>query len=368
VVLLVADANDAPGALRPPARLAGAAHGTFDRRELVLVHRDTIDRPRQTRRWLEALKVDAWHHVRLGRPGDIARVARFLTGRAVALALAGGGARGFVHLGALRALRELGIPVDLVCGTSIGSMIGGLVALGHDDESASELIRRWLVDRSPLDFRLPLLSLARGRNFDQLTEAMFGDADAEDAWSRYFCVSCSVTRATAVVHRTGPLRNVVRASCALPGVLPPVEINGELLVDGVFLNNLPAEEAQREAGRTIAVNVLPPQGGEAWAKLARDDGPLRQVARMLHPKAQVRMPPILQLVLQGIFLGPMQSSARIARSVDVFIEPPVGNYWFLDFQPFEEIRRLGYETARRELEAWLERPGAASERIAVAGA
>jgi predicted acylesterase/phospholipase RssA len=144
------------------------------------------------------------------------------------------------------------------------------------------------------------------------------------------------------------------ASSALPGIVPPVELDGDLLVDGVFLDNLPAELAQRDGGgRTIAVNVLPPGGGAKWAALARDDGLLRQAARLLHPRAEVRLPPILQLALQGIFLGPLNAAARIAKSVDVFIEPPVGEFWFLDFGAFDAIEAAGYRAARPQLEAWV---------------
>jgi predicted acylesterase/phospholipase RssA len=356
VILLVADAREAPGRQPLPARLAGSPEGRFDRRELVLVHPDESRSPSGASRWLDAVAVQGWHHVRLGARDDVARLARFVRGRAVALALAGGGARGYAHLGVLRALREARVPVDLVCGTSIGAIVSALYAMGHDDEQIVDEIRRGFVDRSPIDYGIPLLSLARGRRFDGILERAFGDRRAEDTWRRWFCVSCSLSRRAAVAHHRGPLTQAVRASCALPGVLPPAVVDGDVHVDGVFLDNLPAELAAREAGGpVIAVNVLPPSGSAAWEGFTKGSGLLAHAARMLDPGAAGRLPPILQVGLEGIFLGTMQASERIRKSADVFIEPPVGDVWFLDFAKFEPVIRAGYDTARRELARWTDR-------------
>ena len=91
---------------------------------LVLVHPHDTERPFGTSRWLDQCDADSVFHVRTGHQGDMARLVRILSGRAVGLVLGGGGARGFAHLGVLRALEELGIPVDMIGGTSIGAPIG----------------------------------------------------------------------------------------------------------------------------------------------------------------------------------------------------------------------------------------------------
>jgi predicted acylesterase/phospholipase RssA len=250
-------------------------------------------------------------------------------------------------VGVLRARREAGVPVDLACGTSMGAIIAGLRALGRDDRDIAETIRRTFVDRSPLDYTLPIVAIARGRRFDEIIEELFGDHCIEDTWTRFFCVSASLRRAATVVHRTGAMRSAVRASCALPGVVPPTELAGDLLVDGVFLDNLPAEEARRQgAGRTIAVNVLPPTASNRWAALSEKVGPLRAAARLVDPRASARMPPILKLALDGIFLGALQASRRVKENADVFVEPAVEDVWFLDFANFDPVVAAGYEAAR----------------------
>ena len=100
--------------------------------ELVLLHRDADRRPRGTARWLALHPFVRHHHLRLGVPADFDRLARFLGGTAVGLVLGGGGARGFAHIGVMRALDEAGIPIDRVGGTSMGAMIAAQWARGHD--------------------------------------------------------------------------------------------------------------------------------------------------------------------------------------------------------------------------------------------
>jgi CRP-like cAMP-binding protein len=102
VILLIADADANPGAIEVPAKLHRPIQGGFDRRELVLVHPSARSTPRGAARWRDALPVDAHHHARANHPEDFQRIARFLTGRAVSLALGGGAARGLAHIGALR--------------------------------------------------------------------------------------------------------------------------------------------------------------------------------------------------------------------------------------------------------------------------
>ena len=123
-------------------------------KRLVLIHPDNCDRPRGTARWLDNRNVEMHHHVRLGNDGDFQRLARFLTGSAICLALGGGGARGFAHIGALRALRDEGTPIDIVGGTSMGapqwaSVCALIFLTGRSNLSANAtpssntLIARW---------------------------------------------------------------------------------------------------------------------------------------------------------------------------------------------------------------------------------
>jgi predicted acylesterase/phospholipase RssA/CRP-like cAMP-binding protein len=352
-VLLVANAQDRPGAYRLSGRLAGADQGEFDRRELVLVHPDGTSLPSQTRLWLDRIPADAWHHVRLGFPGDLERVARFVTGRAIGVAMAGGGARGYIHVGVLRALREAEIPVDLLCGTSMGAVISALAAVGLDDRKLGELIKRHLVDRNPLDYTIPLVSILRGNRFGELVLGQVGDMRVEDTWLRYFSVSSSLTRCEAVVHRTGMLAQAVRASGALPGLFPPVIEDDDVQVDGAFLDNMPAERAlEQGAGKVIAVNTLPPVGALELGKF-REMGPLDHIAQILGPRSQNRFPPVAQLGMHAQFLPATNEARRVRDIADIFIEPDVSKFFFMAFRTYEPIAQMGYVEAKRVIAAKL---------------
>jgi NTE family protein len=207
LLLLARAQNEAgPWPTLGPAREAKLA---LQRAELVLLHDGEIERG-AARRWLAVQPGIPHHHVRSGE--DVARVARLLTGTAVGIVLSGGGARGFAHLGAIRALREHGVPIDLVGGTSIGAIMGAAVAMGWPDEQLLAVFKRTFVDSNPLgDYTLPLVSLVSGRRVTQRLRNEFGDVHIEDLPLPFYCVSANLTSGAASVHRSGELWRWLRA-------------------------------------------------------------------------------------------------------------------------------------------------------------
>lgn len=242
-IVLVADAGMAPD----PGEIERAypeqfGEGAAVRRTLVLLHPGGTRMPRGTREWLGARKVDMHHHIRRDREEDFARLARFLSGRAVGLVLGGGGARGLAHIGVIRALREAGIPIDAIGGTSMGAIIACQYALGYDIPAMMQKNHHAFNKIKPFkEYTFPILSLVRSRKLDQVADYFCGDHHIEDLWINYFCVSSNLNDAEMAVHRQGLLRKMARASSSIPGVALPVLENGKLLVDGGFFNNLPCD-------------------------------------------------------------------------------------------------------------------------------
>ena len=116
------------------------------------------------------------HHIRAGLPDDIKRMARFVAGRAVGLVLAGGGARGFAHIGVLKALKEAHVPIHQLGGTSMGAIIAAGLALEWDIDELTARMRATFVDNNPLsDYTLPLIALVRGRKVSNLLREEFGE-------------------------------------------------------------------------------------------------------------------------------------------------------------------------------------------------
>ena len=347
------------GRTRALARLCAPPSSSVARRELVLVHPDGRREPSGAGRWLDAIPVAAHHHLRLGVPEDGKRLARFVTGRSVALALSGGASRGFVHVGVIRALREAGIPIDSVCGTSIGALIGAQCALGWEPQRIRDALHRGLVERSPLDYTVPICSAISGKRLESMLQEILGDRQIEDTWLRFACVSASLGRAVPVVHQRGPLWFGVRCSASLPGVVPPVEHEGDLLVDGGLLDNLPALLARDLGrGRTVAVNVINALGSAELSELAGGERALPRIARLIAPGARSRVPPIMNLVMHGMFLSTVSAAAHIRDEVDLFIEPDVSRFWFLDATCLDAAIAAGHDAAQRAIPAWLARDAA----------
>jgi predicted acylesterase/phospholipase RssA/CRP-like cAMP-binding protein len=354
-ILLVARAGAPPGRHVVDGSIGRPGQGGFERpRRLVLVHDDTVRRPAGTQAWLDALPVGDHHHVRLGVAGDMERLGRFLRRRPVSLALAGGAALGFAHIGVLHALAEAGIPIDLVCGTSMGSIVGGQIAMGMSWEEVRRQTRRHFRESSVYDATLPIVSFFKARRLDSRLEAMVGDTRIEDLWVRFFCVSSNLTNAAPEIHERGSLKRAMRASSAVPGLFPPIRSEkGDLLVDGALLNNLPADlAAARNGGSVIAVNVIPTIDRVTTGGYLEGASALQVLLTRMKSDAGTRSPTIVDLLLRGIFLPTVSAAGRIRSEASLYIEPRLERFGFLNTKPFDEIVAAGHEAAAEKLRGW----------------
>lgn len=325
--------------------------------ELVLLHPSGAVRPRDTARWRNARNgaLRAHSHVRASEPADIARLARSITGTSMGLVLSGGGARGFAQLGVMRALREAGLEVDVTGGTSMGAVLGGLLAMGHDVETMIELARKGFVGFEVLrDLTAPVVSLMRGTSTVKLLKTMFSDVQIEDLWIPYFCVSSNLTRAEVVVHDSGPLWFATRASTSVPGIAPPVPWRGDLLVDGGVLNNLPADiMRERCRGKIVAVDV----GAAVELRSPVEDAPTLsgwpQLARALNPKdGHAAFPNILRILTRTATLGSVHNQAAMEDVADIYLHPPTDAVDPLDWKAIDDVVDIGYRYAVGRIAEW----------------
>ena len=327
---------------------------------LVLLHDPATDRPRHTDRWLEHRSVGAVYHLRSGDQKHLERLARTLTGRAVGVVLGGGGGKGFAHLGLLRALEGLGVPVDMIGGTSMGAPIAHLPAQGFDAEEAHEIIRAGF--RGLLDYTLPLVSVLAGKRINRVIEQHALDWLIEDLWLPYFCVSTNITTAQPMIHRRGNLARAVRASVAIPGVLPPVPLGDELLVDGGVLNNLPIDvmRAMNPSGTVIAVDVVPRQGPTATEHFGYSQSGWDVLAgRFLPWKKRVGAPPLVATVLRSMVVGADRVRRKMVdeEMADLYLNIDISGVGMLQFDAVDEVAGMGYNQTYPALERWLESGG-----------
>jgi NTE family protein len=327
VILLLAPAGGSP---KPwPSGVAEAAMARGARVELALLHDQRLETGAATR-WLKSTPSVLHHHI--VDPADLSRLARLLTRRGVGLVLSGGGARGFAHLGVIRALREARVPIDFVGGSSIGSIIAAGVAVGWSDEEMRMRYRRSFVDTNPVnDYTFPFIALTRGRKVSRLLYREYGDVLIEDLQRPYFCVSANLSTGRALEHRDGRLADALRASVAIPGVMPPVYRGTEVLVDGAAINNLPVDIMQSHApGLVIGSDV----GADRFA-LGR------------HGRRRIN---IFQILMHSGMINSASSAAVQRELADVLLKPPLANVDLLNWRAFDRAIQAGYDYARAALE------------------
>jgi NTE family protein len=326
--------------------------GVVQRRELVLIHRDRAT-PTRTAEWLAGGEFALHHHVRLDSAPDVDRLARMLTGRAIGVVFSGGAAKGGGHIGVIRALREAGIPIDLVGGASIGALVAGAVAQDWDPVTFFDRYRHFgslLHARNPVgDYTIPIVALARGHRVARLLGDLFGEARIEDSWKAMFCVSSNLTTLHTAVHTHGSVARWVRASIAIPGVLPPVIDNGDVLVDGGVLNNLPIDVmAAYERGPIIAVDV------SSDIRLSADHthsetGTLWQLLGK-HLRGSTASLPNIGRILWCTGMASMAAAGSSIARADFVLRPPLDSIDMLDWGAFDRAADLAHAYTLESLE------------------
>ena len=377
---------------------------TTARKELVLLHPERSVTPGTTREWLKPRPwVSAHHHIELpglppartspapdlppvqalrtltqqlmtrmrrharspapaARPPhltDFARLARRLCGASIGLVLGGGGARGCAHIGVLRALEELGIPIDIVGGTSFGSFVGGLYARdgaavsshGRAKRFAGRMASLW---RFVTDVTYPLVSYTTGHEFNRGIFKCFADTHIEDMWLPYFCNTTNITWSRMEVHTSGYAWRYIRASMTLAGLVPPMIDEGDMLVDGGYTDNLPVSIMLALGARTVlAVDVsniddtsLQSYGDTLsgwWVLLNR-----------LNPWSAMRTIPSIPDIQSRLMYTTSNQRLEDAKADEacLFMRMPIEGYGTLEFGKYNELLDLGYREALQRLAQW----------------
>lgn len=316
--------------------------------EIVLIHGDTA---RYTGlAWRETAGADFHHRVHRELPdADVARVARLVSGRGVCLVLGGGGARGFAHVGLIRALQEKGISIDAVGGTSMGAMVAALVAMGYDAHELLARLRETFVTGKFLnDYSLSRISLISAEKFRKQLVVLFGERTIEDLDIPFYCLSTNLTRGTPVVHDRGPLATWVGASMAVPGIAPPIVHRGDLLVDGGLLSAIPfATMATFGRGQIIVSDVS--RAANLRVEMAED----AQTTSLLSVGPGARHLNMFKILFHTATLTSERESRDIDSRADLVLHMPVGGVSMFDWGELDEIVYRAYHHADQKLDEWL---------------
>lgn len=351
-LLLLADATQPPVLHATEKVCLQSRSASTDAAEiLVLLHDADTPSPRGTQAWLARRPVAGHLHIRPALDADMARLARFLNRSGVGLVMAGGGARGLAHLGVVRALQEHGVQIDCVGGTSIGAVMATYVASDRPWEQVMANARRAFSTNPTGDFNpVPWLSLFRGLRLrrilkDAVHELLGFDADLEDLWKSNFCIATNYSQAREQVLRHGRLVKMLLASTSIPGALPPVLHEGELLCDGGSFNNFPVDvmHAQRGIGTVIGIDLDFRQPlkvdlddvPSGWALFVDQWRPLR--------KRRYRLPSLPAYLMTVMVLYSISRSRRSRALTDLYFNPPLDRVGLLQWHRFDRIVQRGYE-------------------------
>ncbi|MCU0868384.1 MAG: patatin-like phospholipase domain-containing protein [Burkholderiales bacterium] len=328
-VLVVAhsDAADAaPGALEAATDAARDLRG----RELVLL---SAGPPRAAERWLQPRRVARHHWVCDADAGAIDRLARHLLGRSVGVALGGGGVRALTAIGVLRAFERARVPVDVVAGSSMGAVVGGLTALGHDAVTLHAALRDALRLRPFTGLAWPRHALLSGRRLAQCMHTLFGAARIEDCVRPFVPACCNLTDGTLALPERGPLAHWVHASNAVPGLVPPVAHDGAWYVDGALLDNVPVDAVRdRTAGVVVGVNP------------SRGDGPV--------PDASGRAPTLARTLVRAMLLASAGHTRSLHTRAALVLEPPMEGIDVNDWAALDAVIAAGEAHTLRLLDTW----------------
>ncbi|WP_158089254.1 cyclic nucleotide-binding and patatin-like phospholipase domain-containing protein [Magnetofaba australis] len=211
--------------------------------DLVLMHPPKALSGHNTRAWLKSRQLRRHYHVRLESLADAARVARFLTNRAIGLVFTGVSSRAIAHVGVLKALQENEIPVDQVIGVSSGSGVAAMVAMGWSWQRIYKEVVKISLEATPRPsyFTLPYVSLMHGREAKKTLTEAYGYALLEDQFIPCKVMAADLRHSELVAIDEGDVWMGVRASSSLPVFWPPVCQDGRVLVDGGILNNTPLQ-------------------------------------------------------------------------------------------------------------------------------
>jgi len=318
-------------------------------RHLLLLHASHRVQPGAAQRWLAQFSGGLQHHHVCG-DADVDRVARLVSGHGRGLVLSGGGARGLAHLGALRALHEAGHRFDAVGGTSIGAIIGAGVAGRWDPDALQDTFHDAFVRGRPLsDWTLPLVALTRGRRAARMLRRAFGSVGIEDLELPFFCVSTNLSVPGPAVHRHGPLWLWLRASSAIPGVLPPVLHRGEVYVDGALVDNLPTDVIAADGiAHVTAVSIR----AEITLNTRLDAHATPPWWRLLGQRRQADgWPRLVATLTRAAMVNGEASGERCHALADRLIVPPLEHVGMLDWKAWRHAVDAGYRETVKVLEA-----------------
>ncbi|MGM7701054.1 patatin-like phospholipase family protein [Pseudalkalibacillus sp. Hm43] len=234
----------------------------------------------------------------------------------IGIALGSGGARGFAHIGVLKALHHAGIKIDMVAGSSMGALVGAFYCTGHEPATMVKMAKMFR-RRYYMDYTVPKMGFVSGKKVEQLIYALTQRKKIEELDIPFSIIATDLLKAEKVVIQEGLISEAVRASIAVPGIFVPYKKDGRLLVDGSVIDRVPVSVVkQMGADIIIAVDIS-------------------------HIKQNPEISTIFDVIMQSIDIMQRELVKAHEITTDVLIRPHVENFSASAFKDIEEIIEIG---------------------------
>ena len=244
----------------------------------------------------------------------------------IGLALGSGGARGFAHLGAIKVLKEEGIPIDCIAGSSMGAMVGCFYGAGLDIERLYKLATAFK-RKYYLDFTVPKMGFIAGKRVKELIRIFTHGKNLEQLEIPVRVVATDLMTGEKIVFEKGPIADAVRASISIPGIFVPEKLNDRLLVDGGVVDRIPVSVV-REMGADIIIAI-----------------------DVSHVKTNIEITSIYDVIMQSLDIMQMELVANREVASNVMIRPRVEMFSSRAFTNIEEIITIGEEETRKQVDS-----------------
>lgn len=327
------------------------------KKELILLW-DNKDKIKHTKKWLSNNNFINHFHI-CDTDDDYKRLSRYLSNKAIGVVLGGGLSFGWAHIGMLKALKERNIPIDFICGTSSGAGVAAVYLISDTIDKQIEITNKisQAMKKSLQVFALnaPILSLFDANEITKMLRTIFSNKSIEDLPIPYLAISCNLNKNKEEIHRVGLLWHAVRSSGAMPGVFPPTTKDGDLLVDGSIINNLPADTIKKLFGKTtivIANDLCLSRVDETHYEFPASLTTRQIIFTNLFGEAKFVLPTFSKIILRAMMVGSTIQQKKNKKIIDILITPDLSMFSFFEFyQP--EIKcmiEIGYRAAKTALE------------------
>ena len=355
-----------PVELNDIERFSDTLHGAGSQR-LVLLHESKAPIV-GTRWWLERRRVHMHHHVCLDDDQGYSRLSRFIQGTAIGLVACGGGALCAAHVGLYQALIEAGVSFDIMGGTSGGAAMTAAFAMGETPEQIEQQTQEMFVTGGAMRrYTLPVYSLLDQTHFDHHLRNAYGAHRVEDLWIPFFAVATNLSSGGLHCQRDGELWEAVRASGSVPALLPPFFKDGNMLVDGGLVDNVPIQVMRElKSGPNIVVTFHVPEHEPFPVDYGELPSRTQLLRRLATSKDRQRLGevPMIGAVLARSLMANGRDYVPHLGEDDILMAPPLPpEMGLLDWHRHGELKANTYEWTKTEIARLKEQDDAALEQM-----